>query len=289
MPGQPTRILSTRPLDAGLLQEAAQQGIVLDTLSFIETRPVQDNALGSRIRDLAERPLIAIFTSMNAVEAVAGWLRDDTPPDNRAGAPLIAGHRSGIAPVPWKIFCIGSATQQLVQEYFGNAAIAGTAGSALALAGTIIRQWPELAGSLAAAGGNARNGSGSDSAGAADEVFFFCGDQRRDELPQTLTGQGIRVNEWVVYTTLRTPHRVEQYYDAVAFFSPSAVHSFFFVNTTMPPATILFAIGQTTAEAIRQYTANRTIVSAAPEKETLIRQAIDHFKNLTEQEPENHL
>ena len=297
MPDHTTRILSTRPLEASLLREAAQQGIVLDMLSFIGTRPVQDAATGARVRELARCPLVAVFTSMNAVEAVADWLgepgetqdgasgeRDDASRERPAEAPL-----EKAAGASWKIFCIGSATRQLVQEYFGARAIAGTAGSALALAAEIIRQWPDIIGS--ANNANAGKGSKPDNANArvAAEVFFFCGDQRRDELPQTLAGQGIRVNECIVYTTIPTPHRVEESYDGIAFFSPSAVHSFFSVNTELPAATLLFAIGRTTAGAIRQYTANRTIVSGIPEKEALIRQAIDHFNNKTEQEPENHL
>ena len=300
MPEHTTRILSTRSLDASLLREAAQQGIVLDLLPFIETRPVQDAAVGARVRELARSPLVAVFTSMNAVEAVADWLgepgetqdgasgeRDDASRERRVRE---SGKTQDGAPgVPWKIFCIGSATGQLVQEYFGAQAIAGTAGSALALAAEIIRQWPDIIGS--ANNANAGKGSKPDNANArvAAEVFFFCGDQRRDELPQTLAGQGIRVNECIVYTTIPTPHRVEESYDGIAFFSPSAVHSFFAVNTALPAATLLFAIGRTTAGAIRQYTANRTIVSGIPEKEALIRQAIDHFNNKTEQEPENHL
>ena len=256
-----TRILSTRPLEAALLEQAASRGILIDTLSFIATEALADEALQQRIRDLSRQPLVAVFTSMNAVEAVARHLE-------AVGAHQGVARSSGSHPgtLPWRIFCIGSATQQLVRENFGDDCIAGTAASAAALAGTIIsRRIPETEQLI-----------DTKDAAPVREVFFFCGDQRRDELPEKLQQQGIRVNELVVYRTLRTPHNVEPVYDGVVFFSPSAVHSFFTVNS-LPAGTLLFAIGQTTADTIRSYTSNRTIVSGSPEKEALIRQVIDYY------------
>ncbi len=262
-----THILSTRPLEAALLEQAAGKGILIDTLSFIETAPMVNQALQQRIRDLSRQPLIAVFTSMNAVETVAGWLKDAPEktslakegtgiagqPDSRYGqTPVSPGSERGI--FPWRIFCIGSATQQFVRDNFGDDCIAGTAASAAALADTII------------------------SRRISEAIFFFCGDQRRDELPEKLQQQGIRVNELVVYKTTQTPHKVEQAYDGIVFFSPSAVHSFFQVNT-IPAATRLFAIGQTTADTIRSYSSNQTILSGSPEKEALIRQVTDHFQD----------
>jgi uroporphyrinogen-III synthase len=259
-----TRILSTRPLEAALLEQAAGRGIIIDTLSFIETEPLVNEALQQQIRDLSRQPLVAVFTSMNAVSAVAGWLKLTPGKTGLAKeGPEVLG-RAAERP-DWKIFCIGSATQQLVRENFGDDCIAGTAVAAATLAGTIISQTEQPVGAA---------GKG---AAPLREVFFFCGDQRRDELPEKLQQQGIRVNELVVYKTTRTPHKVEQTYDGIAFFSPSAVHSFFQVNT-IPAGTLLFAIGQTTADTIRAYSSNQTVLSGSPEKEALIRQVIDHFQ-----------
>jgi len=153
----------------------------------------------------------------------------------------------------WKIFCIGAATGGMVADHFDLAAVAGTAHSASALADEILHQAPV-------------------------EVFFFCGDQRRDELPDKLSAAGVRVNEWVVYRTIQTPHRIETSYDGVAFFSPSAVHSFFSVNT-LPATTPLFAIGSTTANAIRTYCPNPVITSPSPEQGRMVQQMIDYFQN----------
>jgi uroporphyrinogen-III synthase len=227
----PAHILSTRPLDAGLLAHAKAAGIVIDTQSFISTEPVRDEELQRRIRELGDQPLTAVFTSMNAVAAVAAMVG---------------------AKVSWKIFCIGAATRQLVHAHFGEKAIAGTAPSAAELADEILGHHP---------------------AG----VFFFCGDQRRDELPGILSAAGVRVNELVVYRTTQTPHSVEGPYDGIAFFSPSAVHSFFSVNIA-GDKTLLFAIGSTTAQAIQGYCTNPVVISRSPAKEVLIQQIIEHFQ-----------
>ena len=153
---EPVHILSTRPFDPSLAEQAARQHIVLEALSFIETRILIDEITGGKIAALSLTRIVAIFTSMNAVDAVAQYLR---------GA------------VIWKIFCIGSATRQRVQEYFGERSIAGTADSAGALARVIIGHCE------------------------SKEVVFFCGDQRRDELPEQLKNEGIQINELVVYKT----------------------------------------------------------------------------------------
>jgi uroporphyrinogen-III synthase len=237
MTGNKIRILSTRPLDVSLAEQAAQQGIVLESLSFIETRPLVDEASCGKIAELAGNIAMVVFTSMNAVDAVAGCLGSVA--------------KGGIGP-HWKIFCIGSATREHVRENFGEGSIAGTADSAAALADVI--------------------------AGHSDikEVVFFCGDQRRDELPKKLWDSGIRVREFVVYQTKATPHTISAGYDGVVFFSPSAVNSFFLLNS-LPAATVLFAIGHTTADAIREWCINPVIVSDSPGKTALLRQVIDHF------------
>ncbi|HWK06462.1 MAG TPA: uroporphyrinogen-III synthase [Puia sp.] len=235
-------ILSTRPIEAALLEQAAGKGVIIDTLPFIVTEPIVDITLQSHIRQLGRQPLVVVFTSMNAVEAVAGLLENQSE---------VAAHGM----LPWRVYAIGYATQQLVLQHWGPACIAGTAASAAALADTIIRQ-------------------------RAPGVTFFCGDQRREELPEKLREQAIPVNEVVVYRTIQTSHKVEPVYEGIAFFSPSAVHSFFAKNS-VSSGTILFAIGQTTADTIRGYAPdNHTILSGSPEKEVLIRQVIDYYNNL---------
>jgi len=233
------RILCTRPLEPRLLDQAAQKGIRIDALSFIDTEPIRDPALTHQVQQLGTQSLTAVFTSMNAVEAVAGHLAGSSP--------------------QWQFFCIGAATRRKVEEYLGPAA--GVAPSAAALADVILEHHPS-------------------------EVFFFCGDQRREELPEKLNKAGVRVHELVVYKTTQTPQRIEDVYNGIVFFSPSAVHSFFSVNGTTEKTT-LFAIGTTTADTIHTYVNNPIITSATPEKEALVRQLIDHFERLKGARPKD--
>jgi len=152
----------------------------------------------------------------------------------------------------WRIFCTGGATRKLVSERFGEDAIAGTADSAEDLARMII--------------GSA----------AGKAVTFFCGDQRREELPVLLRQAGFLVHEKVVYRTVLQPQKISRHYDGIAFFSPSAVESFFLVNE-VDAATGFFAIGRTTAAAIHARTGREAMISNQPDKEVLIQQMIAHF------------
>nr|WP_294906441.1 uroporphyrinogen-III synthase [uncultured Lacibacter sp.] len=152
----------------------------------------------------------------------------------------------------WVIYCMGNTTKKLLQESFGEHSVAGTANNAAELAERIAEE--------------------SDT----DEVIFFCGEQRRDELPAILRKQNIDVQEIVVYETIHTAHKISKQYQAVLFYSPSAVHSFFSVNK-VPAQTILFAIGTTTANAVQQYCNNTIVIGKAPGKEELVRQAMEFF------------
>ena len=151
----------------------------------------------------------------------------------------------------WTIFCLGTATRKTVEMHFGNGPIAGIASNASDLAQEIINK-------------------------NVESVVFFCGDQRRDELPDKLAAYNIQVHEVVVYKTLQIPKQVERDYDGILFFSPSAVESFFSSNTVSGD-TIMFAIGTTTAESIRQFTNNMVVESDFPGKANLVEKAISYL------------
>ena len=241
MPDPTILVLSTRPLSPELITGPAEKGISIDIIPFIRTEAVEDVDLRQRVGILGRQKLVAVFTSTNAVEVVAEWT---------GGAPVAGGGSD------WTIFCIGAATRQLVSRHFGEGAIAGTAESALALAQKI-----------------------ADRRGAGD-IFFFCGNLRREELPTTLRESGFRVNELVVYRTKATPSVVERRYRGVIFFSPSAVESFFSMNGVQSE-TVLFAIGGTTAATIQRFSSNPVVVSEQPDAAILIRQVIRIFSNQT--------
>lgn len=159
-----------------------------------------------------------------------------------------------ITPLDWKIFTIGGATRRAVADRFGEAAITGMGASARELAGTIVRD------------------------GQIREVWFFCGDRRREELPDILKKAGVTVHEVVVYHTTLTPQKTGKTYDAILFFSPSAVESFFSMNT-IDPHIPLFAIGQTTAAALIPKCPNPVSVSEQPDETILIRQLITYSQH----------
>ena len=169
-------------------------------------------------------------------------------------AKAVAGSLNGIHP-DWKIFSIGGATKDILCEHFGKNAIAGVASNASQLADVILLN-KEI-----------------------KEVVFFCGDQRRNELPDKLSQYGINVREIVVYRTTSTPQTILKAYDGILFFSPSAVHSFF-LNNTIPTKTVLFAIGQTTVDAIQTYTNNPVVSGELPGKEQMIEEVITYFDTI---------
>lgn len=224
-------ILSTRPLAAHLIDEAAKKGVTIDCISFIETQPVISEDIQVLLASLARQPLTAVFTSMNAVDAVKEFTGEE---------------------VKWKIYCISSATSNLISKIWGADKIAGTSEYGETLADIIIS-----------------NGE--------TEVVFFCGDHRRDVLPQKLKAQGIKVKELIVYHTLTCPHSIKKHYDGILFFSPSAVNSYFLSNQP-GPGTVIFAIGNTTASALQQKGWGNILTADRPDKEELVKKMLAYFQ-----------
>lgn len=225
-------ILATNTLELPLIAMAKQAGIDIELIPFIKISSVKTKEVFLEIKNYLVQTTTVVFTSVNAVEAVAAHLQKEKP--------------------DWKIYCIGIVTNKAVKKYFGESAIAGTATNASELAGLIIAE------------GGCRN------------LHFFCGNHRRDELPNLLRKNGIRLHEIVVYHTITIQHKIEKPYQGILFFSPSAVISFFSVNT-IPASTILFAIGNTSANEIKKYTQNNIIVSTEQGKEMLVKRMIEYY------------
>lgn len=226
-------ILSTRPLPKAIIEEAASQTIIIEQLSFIHTTPIEDVSITKRIQELSGQNCTVIFTSMNAVEAVANKI--ERAPN-------------------WKIYSIGNTTKKLIEEKLSPSQIIATADNAVRLGERLMDD-------------------------KVEHVVFFCGNIRRDELPNKLRSEKVMVEEVIVYETTETPSALHKEYDGILFFSPSAVHSFY--KTNQPDKhTHLFAIGKTTAEAIRQYQNKKIIIATTADKVELARQAIEFFKNV---------
>lgn len=161
-------------------------------------------------------------------------------------------------PAEWKIFCTSGRTKEYIINTFGENAVAASAKNATLLAERII----------------AHNN-------CEKKVVFFCGDQHLHNLPEKLKANGITTDEIIVYTTLPTPVFVDEQYDGMLFFSPSAVHSFFSMNT-VPVDAIFFSIGDTTTAAIQSYCTNKIITSKWPGVDNLL-ELVTHFYNTASQ------
>lgn len=79
-----------------------------------------------------------------------------------------------------------------------------------------------------------------------------------------------------MYETEETPVKLEKQYDGILFFSPSAVQAFYKQNQPAKK-TVLFAIGKTTAEALREHKAKNVVVGRETDKAELARQAVEQL------------
>ena len=107
-----------------------------------------------------------------------------------------------------------------------------------------------------------------------ENFYFFCGNIRRDELPEALDKNNIGYKEIVVYQTLANLKEFDRFFDGVFFFSPSGVKSFLAANYIED--SIAFCIGHTTADEIRTYT-DKVIIANRPTIENVIVQAVKYF------------
>lgn len=153
---------------------------------------------------------------------------------------------------PWTVHAVGERTRDAVAAWSGQVRIGRVAPYAEELAQALIAD------------------------GMLQSAVFFCGDQRLDTLPTMLATAGISVEEVVVYRTIATPQRITNAPDGILFLSPSAVESFFRLNT-LDDRTVPFAIGRTTAQALAQRTPRPVVVPAVPSREALLNAACAHF------------
>lgn len=222
-------ILSTRNLENAFITKASGRGIHIDTENFIETRPLQHEALKEQIKQLATQPLTAVFTSAHAVIPVFSGLH--------------------LRP-QWDIFCISGATRAAVLAFMPESAIVATADYGAALAEKIL------------------------SGKATRDSCFFCGSRRLNTIPKKLKAAQIPLRELVVYETELRPQKINQDYDGILFFSPSAAESFFSLNK-VSEKTILFSIGNTTGKTLKKHSGNRIITGETPGTEQLLERVLN--------------
>lgn len=83
------------------------------------------------------------------------------------------------------------------------------------------------------------------------EATYFCGNLKRDELPEILTSNGIELNEVEAYKTVLSSKKIEDKYSGVLFFSPSGIESY--LQDNEPGERVAFCIGGTTGSEAEKY------------------------------------
>ncbi|MAN59336.1 MAG: uroporphyrinogen-III synthase, partial [Flavobacteriaceae bacterium] len=101
----------------------------------------------------------------------------------------------------------------------------------------------------------------------SEEFHFFCGNKRRDVIPETLKEAGISLFEIKTYETSLKFRQFHQNFDGILFFSPSGVESFINANASKYRETKAVCIGKTTAAAAKPHfdtviTANSTRIES---------------------------
>ncbi|MEC5146628.1 uroporphyrinogen-III synthase [Chitinophaga sp. 212800010-3] len=264
------RVLCTRPLPETLLAVAREKGIDIDIREFIQIKPLTNTALrgttpaqwgmaapGSStatatgfVSDIFQAPNISVFTSANALKVLEQhyFLPSRFRPGSNELNTCFNTDKALIC-------CISGNTLKKAGEVFREATILASAPYGSELAAAIIAR------------------------GDINTVNFYCGNQRRDELPGLLRAAGITVNEYVIYENAATPQVVADDYDGILFFSPSAVKSYLSANR-LHHKTVCFAIGRTTATTLQEHTDNRIIVSTSTSDESMVQTAIFYFNNI---------
>lgn len=106
---------------------------------------------------------------------------------------------------------------------------------------------------------------------------FFCGNIRRNTIPDFFQQNKIVYNEIVVYETKLKQHQIKEPFDGVLFYSPSGVNSFLKKNSLENKT--CFCIGTTTAKALENKIEN-IIIASQPTVENVITEVIKYYKRL---------
>ena len=123
-----------------------------------------------------------------------------------------------------------------------------------------------------------------DAASLADEILkdktiqaatFICSNIRREELPEKLRANKIKVNEVAGYQTELIPEKINKDYFGVLFYSPSTIDSFLKLNKINDA--VAFCIGKTTAHHANHSGFQKIEVSEVPSVDELIKAAITYY------------
>ena len=147
------------------------------------------------------------------------------------------------------VFCVGVKTEQLLLEHGAKQVVSKS--NASELAAYIVDHHKEK------------------------NFVFYCGAMRRNELPEKLQEHHVLLKEVVVYETILTEEKVKGSFDAILFFSPSAVKSFLVVNAMNEAEA--FCIGATTASVFEGTNESVSIANQSTIESTIVK-VVNHFK-----------
>ena len=106
-----------------------------------------------------------------------------------------------------------------------------------------------------------------------NELTYFCGDLRRDELPDMMAKKGIEVNEVEAYQAIYSAVKIDENIKGMLFYSPSTVTSYLEKNS---PDRIAFCIGETTAAEAKKHF-KEVQIAKVPTVESVIELVNLHF------------
>lgn len=235
------KVLSTKKLEPSLIELAKENGIEIIEQEFISINPIRNQETYDRIVEFVnDKTQNIVLTSANAVDVLNSYM-------HFSDTYLVAD---------WNIFCLSGKTKEAVlNALLLRKNIVGEASDATELANKIIAK-------------------------GVKEIIFFCSNKRREELPATLNKANIKVHEVILYETSEKPVDVDKDFDAVLFFSPSGVQSFFSANE-LNEDSICFAIGRTTATSVATFTQNSIVKSTTPDPKKMVEELIKYFKQET--------
>jgi len=146
------------------------------------------------------------------------------------------------------IYCVGRRTKRLIERNIGK--VTHVENSASNLANYLAEQIKN------------------------EEATYFCGNLRRDELPDLLNKNGVTLNEITAYQTLLSPNKLLKKYDGLLFFSPSGIESFLSKNSV--DQQVAFCIGATTAKEARKHFAS-VVEAKLPSVESVLNSVNAYF------------
>ena len=109
-----------------------------------------------------------------------------------------------------------------------------------------------------------------------EDFHFFCGSQRRDEIPSAINNSKNTVFEIKTYKTELNTVMFDQKWDGILFFSPSGVESYITKNSI--DNTPVFCIGNTTASEAKLHSKNKIYIAEENTIESVIEKAIKTLK-----------